>query len=99
MDARSRSLPAGSSRVSCVLGEMARTLRDWERLVDELNGLDRRLDRALIYGIEPGANAGLAHAYLDRTLTRRADAVARLRANQAQARRLLKVSDRLMGPA
>lgn len=98
MDARFRSRPASFSRISCVLGELARTLRDQEHLQAELNGLDRRLDQALIYRAEPGANTGLAHAYLDRTLTRRAETVARLRANRAQARRLMSATDALIAP-
>lgn len=98
MDAHDRPRTTPTATISCVLGELARTLRDHERLVDELNGLDRRLDRALIYGVEPGANAKLAHAYLDRTLVRRADAVARLRASRAQAHRLIKATDQLIGP-
>ncbi|RUL87251.1 hypothetical protein TsocGM_13590 [Tautonia sociabilis] len=70
-------------------GRLVRLVRENERLHAELEAVRVRTNRAWAYLSEPGCNAALAMAQLDRLRLRRSALLAHLRANRIEARELL----------
>ncbi|QDV38346.1 hypothetical protein [Tautonia plasticadhaerens] len=70
-------------------GRLVRLVRENERLLAELDRVRGQCRRAWAYLGEPGCNAALAMAQLERARLRRSAVLAHLRANRVEARALL----------
>lgn len=70
-------------------GRLVRLVRENERLLSELDRVRSQSRRAWAYLGEPGCNAALAMAQLERLRMRRSAVLAHLRANRVEARALL----------
>jgi hypothetical protein len=82
--------------IARTVGRLNDSLERIRRRVDELHQTERRLDRALAYSLDPGANQALARAYYHCVLKHRDDVVTRLRAEREEAQQVMLSTERLM---